>query len=51
MNSCQKVIVFAKFPKKGIAFGGGHCYPWFCKKKDRKGKDKERKGSITNGYR
>ena len=46
MSSCQKVIVFAKFPKKGIAFGGGHCYPWFCKKRTGKGTDKERKGSI-----
>ena len=43
MNSCQKVIVFAKFPKKGYRFWGGPLLPMVLQKK-RTGKERTRKG-------
>ena len=48
MSSCQKVIVFAKFPKKRYRFWGGGAIAThgFAKKRTGKGTDKERKGSI-----
>ena len=47
MSSCQKVIVFAKFPKKGIAFGGAIATHGFAKKGQEKERTRKGKGLFV----